>query len=51
MIEVPEVQVAGLRAGPVWFTRRANANYTWMSSFMDKPIVASVGGNFWHPFA
>jgi hypothetical protein len=46
LIEVPEVQVAGLRAGPVWFTRRAVANYAWMSSFMDRPIVASIGGNF-----
>jgi hypothetical protein len=50
LIEVPEVQVAGLSAGPVWFTRRATANYTWMSSFMDKPIVASIGGSFLAPF-
>jgi hypothetical protein len=46
LIEIPEVQVAGLRVGPVWFTRRTTANYVWMSSFMDKPIVASIGGNF-----
>jgi hypothetical protein len=46
MIEVPAVDVAGLSAGPVWFTRRANENYTWMSSFTDRPIAASVGGNF-----
>ncbi|HEY9170690.1 MAG TPA: hypothetical protein VI136_00235 [Verrucomicrobiae bacterium] len=45
LIEVPEVQVAGLRAGPVWFTRRGTANYAWMSSFMDRPIAASIGGN------
>jgi hypothetical protein len=45
-IEVPEAQVAGLKAGPVWFLRREPGNFTWMSSYMDKPIVASVGGNF-----
>jgi hypothetical protein len=46
IIEVPEVEVAALKAGPVWFTRRSAANYTWMSTFLDKPIVASLGGNF-----
>jgi hypothetical protein len=50
MIEVPEVCVADLKAGPIWFTRRATANYTWMSSFMDKPIAASIGGNFLEHF-
>ncbi|SPE61289.1 conserved exported hypothetical protein [Verrucomicrobia bacterium] len=46
LIEVPEVQVNGLKAGPVWFTRRADENLKWMSAFMDKPIAASMGGNF-----
>jgi hypothetical protein len=46
LIEVPEVEAAGLKAGPVWFTRREAGNFTWMSSYMDKPIVASIGGNF-----
>jgi hypothetical protein len=46
LIEVSVIQVANLRAGPVWFTRRAAANYAWMSSFMDNPMAASVGGNF-----
>ncbi len=50
MIEVPEVEIAGLKAGPVWFTRRSDATYVWMSSFMDKPIAASVGGNFFRHF-
>src|SRR5438132_2620096 len=50
IIEVPEVQVAGLKAGPVWFLRRESGNFTWMSSYMDKPIVASVGGNFLRNF-
>jgi hypothetical protein len=46
LIEVPEMEVAGFKAGPVWFTRRDDENYRWMSSFMDRPIVASIGGNF-----
>jgi hypothetical protein len=50
IIEVPEVEVAGGRAGPVWFTRRANENYAWMSTFMDRPITAPVGGNFLRHF-
>ena len=50
MIEVPQVQVAGLQAAPVWFTRRADEHLAWMSSFMDKPISASIGGNFLRHF-
>ncbi len=50
ILEVPQVQVAGLSAGPVWFTRRAQENYAWMSSFMDRPIAASMGGNFLRHF-
>ena len=45
MIRIPEVVVAGISIGPVWFVRRADANYTWMSTFMDNPIAASIGGN------
>ena len=50
IIEVPEVAVAGLTAGPVWFTRRDDSNLAWMSTYMDKPILASVGGNFLRHF-
>jgi hypothetical protein len=50
LIEVPEVEVAGLRSGPVWFTRRSEGNYVWMSSFMDAPISASIGGNVFRHF-
>jgi len=46
MMEVPEVEVAGWKAGPVWFTRRPPGSFKWMSSFMDRPIAASIGGNF-----
>jgi hypothetical protein len=50
LIEVPEIEVAGLRSGPVWFTRRGEGNYAWMSSFMDGPISASIGGNTFRDF-
>ena len=50
LIEVPQVQVAGFGAGPVWFTRRADAHLDWMSTFMDKPLSASIGGNFLRHF-
>jgi hypothetical protein len=50
LIEVPQIEVAGLRAGPVWFTRRGEGNFVWMSSFMDAPIRASIGGNFFRYF-
>jgi hypothetical protein len=45
IIEVPVIEIAGFKVGPAWFTRRPDANYQWMSSFMDQPIVASIGGN------
>jgi hypothetical protein len=46
LIEVPEVEVSGFKVGPVRFTRRPEVSFTWMSSFMDRPIVASMGGDF-----
>ena len=48
MIEVPDVRIAGLQVGPVWFTERADANYEWMSAMTDRPIVGSIGGNAFH---
>jgi len=50
LIEVPEIEVAGLRAGLVWFTRRGDGNYVWMSSFMDATVSVSIGGNFFRHF-
>jgi hypothetical protein len=45
IIEAPIIEVAGFKVGPAWFTRRPDANYQWMSSFTDQPILASIGGN------
>lgn len=46
LIEVPAVEIAGRRVGPVWFEkRRAGVFEEWMSRMMDRPIVGALGGN------
>lgn len=46
MIEVPEVEIAGYRVGPVWFTRRADKNFhEFMTRFMDRRVEGALGGN------
>jgi hypothetical protein len=46
MILVPDVEIAGLHTGPVWFTGRSDKNYlVFMSSLMDQPVDGSLGGN------
>jgi hypothetical protein len=50
LIEVPEVEVAGQHTGPLWFTRRGDGSYAWISSFTDAPISASIGGNCFRHF-
>lgn len=46
MIEVPMVEIAGLRSGPVWFTQRPDTNFRdFMSSMMDKPVEGALGGS------
>ncbi|MGH3491235.1 MAG: hypothetical protein ACRDP8_25365 [Actinopolymorphaceae bacterium] len=51
MIEIPAVDLAGFDTGPVWFTRRRDANFTeWMSQWMDRTIVGALGGNAFRTF-
>lgn len=46
MIEVPEVSMAGVTFGPVWFAQRPDATFReWMSQMMDKPIDGAIGGS------
>src|SRR5262249_16159351 len=46
MIEVPEVGIAGQTVGPVWFARRADANFhKYMSQWTDKQVEGALGGN------
>ncbi len=45
MIQVPAVEIGGYRTGPAWFTLRRDASYShFMSSYMDAPVVGSIGG-------
>jgi len=51
MIQVPKVEVAGLQVGPVWFTRRNDANFHEnMSQWMDKRIEGALGGSVFKYF-
>jgi hypothetical protein len=46
MIEVPTVTIAGLTAGPVWFTQRRDKDlHDFMSPMMDKTIEGALGGS------
>jgi hypothetical protein len=46
MIEVPTVTIAGLAAGPVWFTQRRDKDlHDFMSPMMDKTIEGALGGS------
>ena len=46
MIEVPQVTIAGVTFGPVWFTQRPDAAFRdWMSQMMDKEISGAIGGS------
>lgn len=51
MIEVPEVEIAGWRVGPVWFTHRADTNFhDFMSGMMDARVEGALGGNAFRHF-
>lgn len=51
MIEVPEVEIAGWRVGPVWFTHRANRNFhDFMSRMTDTRIEGAIGNNVFREF-
>lgn len=46
MIRVPEVTIAGLTAGPIWFAARPDSTFeNWMSQMTDQPIVGAIGGS------
>lgn len=52
MIQVPEVEIAGYKVGPVWFTRRADTSFhDYMSSFMDRKIDGAIGGSLFQYFS
>jgi hypothetical protein len=46
MIQVPEVRIADLGVGPVWFTERPDANFhQYMAQWMDRPVEGALGGD------
>lgn len=52
MIQVPEMEIAGHKVGPVWFSRRADKNFTeFMSQWMDEPIEGAIGGSCFKYFS
>lgn len=52
IIEVPEVEIAGARIGPVWFNWRSDrAFHDYMSKMMDKQVEGAIGGNALRHFA
>lgn len=46
MIQVPEIAIGGITAGPVWFTQRPDRIFEeWMSQMMDSTIYGAIGGS------
>ncbi len=46
MIQVPQVSIAGIASGPVWFVKRADPSFKeYMTQFMDREICGAIGGS------
>lgn len=46
MIRVPLIKIGNYEVGPVWFTRRADNNFTeYMSQWTDQKIYGAIGGS------
>jgi len=51
MIEVPEVTIAGITVGPVWFVQRPEGTFEeWISQMTDSQVVGAVGGSLFRYF-
>lgn len=51
IIEVPSVEVAGWKVGPVWFTEQPDRAYhEYMASMMDKKVEGALGANVYQHF-
>ena len=51
MIRVPEVEIAGYRTGPVWFSARPDqAFHEYMAQWMDRTVDGALGGNVFAGF-
>lgn len=45
MLKVPSVRLGGVDLGPVWFVRRAPANFRFMSKWTVRPVHGALGNN------
>jgi len=53
IIELPALDVAGWRIGPVWFTERPDGAFdetSGISQYMDAEVVGAIGANVWQRF-
>jgi len=51
LIQVPSVTIAGHKVGPVWFTRRPDANFhDYMSGMMGCRVEGALGGSLFRYF-
>ncbi len=51
LIEVPQVKVGNLTAGPVWFARRPDEAWSeGMIGSMDKVVKGAIGGSYFQYF-
>ena len=51
MIRVPDVEVAGYRTGPAWFSARPDkAFHEYMAQWMDRPVDGALGGEAFRDF-
>ncbi|MES2312289.1 MAG: hypothetical protein V4566_08345 [Pseudomonadota bacterium] len=50
LIRVPNVEIAGWAAGPVWFTERPDKNIDALSNYMSGTVKGSAGANIFRHF-
>lgn len=51
MIRVPDVEIAGHRSGPAWFSERPDkAFHEYMAQWMDRPVDGALGGETFRSF-
>lgn len=51
LIEVPTISIAGFLVGPVWFTRRLDAEFVpYVSAGTDREVIGALGGSAFQYF-
>lgn len=44
-LQVPAARLGAVEVGPLWFVRREDANFAFMSRWTDRPVVGALGDN------